>query len=98
LSWFHVVALFLGGTTAALLAVALPRGRKRSAAQRLVTGVAIAAALAVAALAVPAVRESLLPSLSFMAGADEWAAANPEQKFLYSSGVALPNFGLLAYL
>jgi hypothetical protein len=60
--------------------------------------VAIGAALSVAALAVPALRQGLLPSLSFLAGADEWAAANPEQQLLYSSGAALPNFGLLAYL
>jgi dolichyl-phosphooligosaccharide-protein glycotransferase len=98
LSWFHVVALSLAGTTAALLAVALSRSRKRSAAQRLVTGLAIGAALSVAALAVPAVREGLLPSFSFLASADEWAAANPEQQHLYGSGGALANFGLMAYL
>jgi asparagine N-glycosylation enzyme membrane subunit Stt3 len=98
LSWFHVLALSLAGTTSALLAFVLARGRRRSAAQRLVTGMAIGAALSIAALAVPAVREGLTPSLSFLATTDEWAAANPEQRPLYGSGGALANFGWLAYL
>jgi hypothetical protein len=84
LSWFHVCA-FLGASAAcAALAALEARRPARSVLGRLVRAAAAGALAAGLLLAFPAPRRALLPSASFLAGADTWSTErNPETRALF---------------
>lgn len=105
LSALQPLALAAAALASGTLALAEARRPSRSGLARVARAAAVGALGLGALLAVPAVREALLPGLRFAAGADAWAPANPEQQPLFGApswaggavGGALRDFGGFAF-
>ncbi|MEE8508518.1 MAG: hypothetical protein V3T07_05580, partial [Myxococcota bacterium] len=102
LSWLHPSA-FLAVAALCTLLLALERGRASAGVMERCTRAALLGVLGIALLlSFPAIRDSLLVGGGFLAKADSWAGANPEQRALFDPHLAWKSpaqlYGYFAYL